>query len=214
MIEEDEGPLHDAKVAVDDRIFMARIAEQGARMEDMAEFINDLARKKSEQKVRVEGEMRPIKSDYTRAERNIIQVSFKNVIGEKRVLVRTLDSILENPKYTRYDKRLKQYRKKVQTEIITDCSHFLDMLHSYCIDRQGNRVETEVFFLTLAGDLTRYQCEQTDPGDKLKNMKDNATKFYERAQRKAEKLHYCSPVKMSRDLHWANFVNEFQNDTS
>ncbi len=90
---------------------MARIAEQGARMEDMAEFISDMARKKDQQKVRVEGEMRPIKADYTRAERNIMQVAIKNVLGEKRVLVRTLDSVLENPKYTRYDKRLRQYRK-------------------------------------------------------------------------------------------------------
>ncbi len=55
--------------------------------------------------------MRPIKADYTRAERNIMQVAIKNVLGEKRVLVRTLDSVLENPKYNRYDKRLKQYKK-------------------------------------------------------------------------------------------------------
>ena len=183
-------------------------------MEDMAEFVSDMARKKDQQKVRVEGEMRPIKADYTRAERNIMQVAIKNVLGEKRVLVRTLDSVLENPKYTRYDKRLRQYRKQIQTEIITSCSHFSDMIHSYCIDRQGNRVESEVFFLTLAADLTRYICEQTDPGDKLKNLKTNAVKLYERASRKAEKLHYCSAIKMSRDLHWANFVNEFQNDTS
>lgn len=45
-------------------------------------------------------------------------------------------------------------------------------------------------------------------------MKDNALKLYERADRKAEKLHHCSPVKMSLDLHHANFVNEFMNDTS
>ncbi len=46
MIDADEGPLYEAKIAVDDRVFMARIAEQGARMEDMAEFISDMARKK------------------------------------------------------------------------------------------------------------------------------------------------------------------------
>jgi len=88
------------------------------------------------------------------------------------------------------------------------------MLHSYCIDRTGNLAESEVFFLTLAGDLTRYMCEQTDAGDKLKNMKESASKLYERAARKAEALHYCSPVKMSRDLHWANFLFEFMNDAS
>lgn len=214
VIEAEEGPHFDQKVAVDGKVFMARIAEQGVRMEDMAEFIVELMRCKEKQKVMVENERRAIKADFTRAERNLILVAFKNVLGEKRVLVRTLDAISENPKYNKFDRKIKAYRKKIKEEIIADCSQFLDMLHSYTIDRQGNLAESEVFFLTLAADLTRYMCEQTDAGDKLKNMKESASKLYERAARKAEALHYCSPVKMTRDLHWANFLFEFMNDAS
>jgi len=88
------------------------------------------------------------------------------------------------------------------------------MLHAYCIDRAGNGPESETFFLVLAADLTRYICEQTPSGPKMKELKINTTKLYERAERKCERLHYCSAVRMSRDLHHANFAHEFMNDTS
>ena len=208
------GPIFDQKIAVDDRLFMARVAEQGGRHEEAIEFLIDFFRKKDEQKVRVQNKPQPIEADYLRAERNFVQIAFKNVIGPKRVVVRTLHAILENPKYARYNKRINDYRHKVEDEIVSDCSYFLDMLHSYCIDRKGNGAETETFFLTVAADLTRYICEVTDAGQKLKDLKDNCNRLYERAQRKSERLHYCSQTKMCMDLHYANFVNEFMNDTS
>ena len=180
----------------------------------MIEFIIDLFRKKDVQKVMLEGEREPMPADFNKAERNLVHVSMKAVLSKKRVTVRTLKAVSENPKYTRYDRRVKLYMKKVQDEIIIDCTHFLDMLHSYCIDRKGNGAESEVFFLLLASDMTRYMLEQTEPGQKMKNMKDACQKLYERADKKSEKLHYCSPTKMSKDLHHANFVNEFMNDTS
>ena len=44
-------------------------------------------------------------------------------------------------------------------EIITNCVYYIDMLQSYCIDRKGNGLESETFFLLLAADMTRYMCE-------------------------------------------------------
>ena len=66
----------------------------------------------------------------------------------------------------------------------------------------------------LAADVTRYICEVTELGNKLKGLKENALKLYERSDRKSENLHYASSVKLSRDMHHANFVHEFMNDTS
>lgn len=86
------------------------------------------------------------------------------------------------------------------------------MLHSYCVDRIGNRAESEVFFLTLVGDLNRYIMEQTPAGARLHDLKTSATNYYERAERKATKVHHCSPVKMTRDLHHANFLYDFCHD--
>ena len=108
---------------------------------------------------------------------------------------------------------MRTYTTKLQEELIGDCKYYQDMLHSYCIDRAGNGPESETFFLMLAGDLSRYVCEQIEPGSKLKDAKDACANYYTRAERKAERLQLCSPVKLSLDLHHANFQNEFLNDT-
>ena len=151
-------------------------------------------------------------ADYTKVERNLVHVCFKNVIGPKRVLVRTLDAIMENPKYNKYTKRMKAYKTKVRDELIGDATYMIDMLQSYCIDRKGNGAESNTFFYLMAADLTRYICEQTEPGTKLADFKDAAVRYYERAEAKCANLHNCCPTKMSRDLHHANFLNEYRND--
>lgn len=109
---------------------------------------------------------------------------------------------------------MKAYKQKIKEEIITDCTYMIDMLQSYCLDREGNRVESNTFFLLMAADLTRYMCEQNEPGTKLADLKDNALKLYDRSEMKSASLHLCCPTKMSRDLHHANFIYEFKNDTS
>lgn len=73
---------------------MARIAETGQRPDDMLEYIIDMFRMKDKQKVQIEdmGD-REISADYTKTERNLIQVGFKTVLGPKRVLIRTIEAI-------------------------------------------------------------------------------------------------------------------------
>lgn len=87
------------------------------------------------------------------------------------------------------------------------------MLHSYCVDRTGNGPESEVFFLTMVADLTRYIAECTPPSPRLKDLKMSALATYERAERKAARLHHCSQVKMGHHLHYANFEFEYMNNT-
>ena len=152
-------------------------------------------------------------ADFTRAERNLIHCIFKKVISQKRVMLRIIMTVLENPKYQRFRTKVQDYQKKIKEELITDCNYFMDMIHSYCIDRTGNLPESEVFFITLVADLTRYIAEQTPPGPRLKDLKESIQQLYERAERKAVKLHYCSPTKMQRDLHHANFEHEFMSNT-
>ena len=75
----------------------------------MVEYIIDMFRKKDKQKVKIEGNPKPQPADYNKTERNLIHVGFKTVIAKKRVIIRTLTAISENPKYTRYDRRVKEY---------------------------------------------------------------------------------------------------------
>ena len=49
VIEVDYGPLHDMKIAVDEKVFLSRISDMGARPEDTSEFIIDFFRAKDKQ---------------------------------------------------------------------------------------------------------------------------------------------------------------------
>ena len=49
IIEVEYGPLHDMKIAVDEKIFMSRVAEMGTRMDEASEFIIEFFRTKDKQ---------------------------------------------------------------------------------------------------------------------------------------------------------------------
>ena len=73
---------------VEEKIFMARVAEQAERFDDMVDFLRPLLREKG--------------GDFTVEERNLLSVGFKNLIGGKRTAIRTISAIEQNPKYQKY----------------------------------------------------------------------------------------------------------------
>ena len=64
---------------MEEKIFMARVAEQAERFDDMVDFLRDVVSSKD--------------SDFTTEERNLLSVGFKNLIGTKRTAIRTIAAI-------------------------------------------------------------------------------------------------------------------------
>lgn len=64
---------------MEEKIFMARVAEQAERFEDMVDFLKEVITMKS--------------NDFTTEERNLLSVGFKNLIGGKRTAIRTISAI-------------------------------------------------------------------------------------------------------------------------
>ena len=77
---------------MEEKIFMARVAEQAERFEDMVEFLTQVIDGKD--------------SDFSTEERNLFSVGFKNLIGVKRTAIRTIAAIEQNPKYSKYGEAL------------------------------------------------------------------------------------------------------------
>ena len=92
---------------------MAQLARGGGREQDMADFIIDMIRVKDDQTVRLEVGERPVPADYSKKERDVIYYGFKALISHLRVQLKTIDAIQENPKYTRYDKKITVLREKI-----------------------------------------------------------------------------------------------------
>jgi 14-3-3 protein epsilon len=94
-------------MSLEEKIFMARVAEQAERFDDMVAFLNDVVKSKSE--------------DFSTEERNLLSVGFKNQIGTKRTAIRTISAIEQNPKYAQYNNALQEYKKKIEGELFDQC---------------------------------------------------------------------------------------------
>lgn len=64
---------------MEEKIFMARVAEQAERFDDMVDFLKEVISGKD--------------NDFTTEERNLLSVGFKNLIGSKRTAIRTIAAI-------------------------------------------------------------------------------------------------------------------------
>jgi len=82
---------------VNEKIFLARVAEQAERFEDMVDFLQEVLKEKG--------------SVVTSDERNLLSVAFKNLISSKRAACRTISAIEQNPKYAHFASALDAYKK-------------------------------------------------------------------------------------------------------
>jgi len=66
-------------MSLEENIFMARVAEQAERFDDMVGYLEQVVDNKTD--------------DFTTEERNLLSVGFKNQIGSKRTAIRTISAI-------------------------------------------------------------------------------------------------------------------------
>ena len=78
--------------SADENIFLARVAEQAERFNDMVDFMSKVLDEK--------------KGTVNADERNLLSVAFKNLISGKRAACRTIQAIEQNPKYDKYQEAL------------------------------------------------------------------------------------------------------------
>jgi len=116
-------------------IYMAKISEQTERFEDMLDYMK---------KVVVSG------TDLSVEERNLLSVAYKNSVGSRRTAWRALTSIeqKEEAKGSRHLNLLKDYKKKIETELSNICNDILSLLDKHLIKNASNP-EAKVFFLKM-----------------------------------------------------------------
>ena len=95
-------------VKMEEKIFLARVAEQAERFNDMVTFLNQAIDAKADE-------------DFTIDERNLLSVGFKNLIGSQRGAIRTIGAIEQNPKYQKFGDALGSYKKKIEGELYDKC---------------------------------------------------------------------------------------------
>ena len=181
---------------MEEKIFMARVAEQAERFDDMVDFLKPILKEKS--------------GEFSVEERNLLSVGFKNLIGGKRTAIRTIAAIEQNPKYQKFGTALGDYKKKIEHELQKDCQNIIDMIKNDGMKSQ-QEAESKAFFLKMIGDYYRYMAESAQ-GDVLAKARDGALQHYKEADIAGKELQACNPIKLGLALNFSVFHYEVMQD--
>ena len=175
---------------MEEKIFLARVAEQAERFEDMVDFLAKVLDSKG--------------ADVTSDERNLLSVAFKNLISSKRAACRTIAAIEQNPKYAKYASALLSYKQSIESKLTADCQSIVDMIREKVLSKNCDG-ESKAFFVKMVGDYYRYIAENAK-GALLEQVKQNALKAYNEANQIT--LPPCNPIKLGLALNFSVFHYE------
>ncbi|KAK2636080.1 hypothetical protein Ddye_030872 [Dipteronia dyeriana] len=179
-------------------VYMAKLAEQAERYEEMVECMKKVAR---------------LDCEMTVEERNLLSVGYKNVIGARRASWRIMSSIeqKEESKGNEHNvKLIKGYRQKVEEELSKICGDILTIIDEHLIPSSTSG-EATVFYYKMKGDYFRYLAEfKTD--QERKEAAEQSLKGYEAASASASKdLPSTHPIRLGLALNFSVFYYEIMN---
>ncbi|URE18616.1 14-3-3-like protein [Musa troglodytarum] len=107
-------------------VYMAKLAEQAERYEEMAESMKKVAK---------------LDVELTAEERNLLSVGYKNVIGARRASWRIMSSIEQKEESKGNEqnvKLIKGYRQKIEEELTQMCDDILAIIDQHLIPFSGS----------------------------------------------------------------------------
>ncbi|KAL6136741.1 hypothetical protein ACLB2K_062036 [Fragaria x ananassa] len=184
----------------EENVYMAKLAEQAERYEEMVEFMEKVAKTVDVEELTVE-------------ERNLLSVAYKNVIGARRASWRIISSIEQKEESRGNEDHvsiIKEYRSKIETELSKICDGILNLLESHLIP-SASSAESKVFYLKMKGDYHRYLAEFKTGGER-KEAAESTLLAYKSAQDIAvAELAPTHPIRLGLALNFSVFYYEILN---
>ncbi|NP_001105677.2 hypothetical protein Zm00014a_001064 [Zea mays] len=187
-------------MAREENVYMAKLAEQAERYEEMVEYMEKVAKTVDVEELTVE-------------ERNLLSVAYKNVIGARRASWRIVSSIEqkeESRKNEEHVNLIKEYRAKIEAELSNICDGILKLLDSHLVP-SSTAAESKVFYLKMKGDYHRYLAE-FKTGPERKESAESTMMAYKAAQDIAlAELAPTHPIRLGLALNFSVFYYEILN---
>lgn len=182
----------------EDHVYMAKLAEQAERYDEMVECMKRVASHGL---------------DLTVEERNLLSVAYKNVIGARRASWRIISSLEQKEESKGSDPKkelIQQYRSQVEKELKAICEDILNVLDKHLIPAAGSG-ESKVFYYKMKGDYFRYLAEfQT--GHHRKEAAEHSLVAYKGASDIAmTELAPTHPIRLGLALNFSVFYYEILN---
>ncbi|XVF03222.1 hypothetical protein REPUB_Repub04eG0242900 [Reevesia pubescens] len=179
-------------------VYLAKLAEQAERYEEMVESMKQVAK---------------LDCELTVEERNLLSVGYKNVIGARRASWRIMSSIEQKEESKGNEdnvKLIKGYRQNVEEELSKICTDILSIIDKHLIP-SSNSGEATVFYYKMKGDYYRYVAEfKTD--QERKEAAEQSLKGYEAASATANSdLSSTHPIRLGLALNFSVFYYEIMN---
>ena len=181
------------------QVYLAMLAEQCSRYEDMMAFLEEMVKSKSE--------------DLSSDERNLLSIAYKNTISLDRQAIRTLlayESKEAKKAESPYLEYIREYKQKVQKELEDLCNKICETIDTNLLPK-ANTDEAKVFYHKMKGDYYRYIAENVD-GDTKKKYSDLGLAAYNAALDAANSIDYKNPIKLGLALNLSVFYYEVVGD--
>lgn len=173
--------------------FQIKLSERAERFEDMVEFMTQRVKLNSKARLDEEG-------------RNLLSISFKNLISNKRQALRQFshhiyiqedDSISQQLSPERFNQVLQDYQNQIRNELFETCLTCINLIDQFLIvdAEQENswlshqkysenelefmeNLESLIFYYKLKGDYVRYVIEAFDGKESLEYLENSSKQFY------------------------------------
>lgn len=180
----------------DDLVQRAKLAEQAERYDDMSQAMKQV----TETGVELSNE-----------ERNLLSVAYKNVVGARRSSWRVISSIEQKTEGSeRKQQMAREYRGKVEKELIEICDEVLALLDKYLISKASN-ADSKVFYLKMKGDYYRYLAEVATGDQKNKVVEESQKAYQEAFDISKSKMQPTHPIRLGLALNFSVFYYEILN---
>ena len=178
----------------DSLVYMAKLAEQAERFDEMVDHMKGVAQ---------------MPKELTVEERNLLSVAYKNVIGSRRASWRVISSIEQKGEVDKIE-LIRQYKKKIESELEGICDDILMIIQKELIPNSDSE-EGKVFYYKMKGDYHRYLAE-FQAGDVRKNSAAQALDAYTSASNIANNdLPPTHPIRLGLALNFSVFYYEILN---
>ncbi|KAE8702198.1 14-3-3-like protein [Hibiscus syriacus] len=185
----------------DENVYMAKLAEQAERYEEMVKFMENVVYAV------------PPPDELTVEERNLLSVAYKNAIGARRASWRIVSSIEQKEEgrgNTEHVSVIRDYRTKIEAELSEIGAGILKLLDETLVPAAGTG-DSKVFYLKMKGDYLRYLAE-FKTGDERKAAAENTLTAYKSAQDIANsELAPTHPICLGLALNFSVFYYEILN---
>ena len=144
------------------------------------------------------------------SERNLLAVSYRRAIGQRRYAIRMLTSKFQDEKSLSAIQCIKQYISQIKEEVIY---LWADILELIMVDLMPCASTTEeiVFFTKMQGDYNMYISEVSTGYIKSKHA-EQSKNHYEAAMNLAEELDPTNPTRLGLALNFSILYYEILGD--